>query len=50
MNTAQVEANDIVRRLLEARFTVWKRKKDRQLDKRNKAKEKKIKEWVSVMQ
>ncbi|CAI8010883.1 Adenylate kinase 9 [Geodia barretti] len=41
----QVEANDIVRRLLEARFTVWKRKKDRQLDKRNKAKEKKIKEW-----
>ena len=38
---------DVVQRLLEGRFSVWKRKKEGRLDKRAKAKEKKIKEWVS---
>ena len=42
----QVEAEDVVRRLLAGRFSVWKGKKERRLDKRAKAKENKIKEWV----
>ena len=43
----QVEAVDVVQRLLEGRFSVWKRKKERRLEKRATAKEKRIKEWVS---
>ena len=44
----QVEALDIIMRLLEQRFSVWKRKKERRLEKRAKVKEKKIKEWVRL--
>lgn len=42
----QVEVVDVIKRLLGGRFTVWKRKKERRLEKRAIAKEKKIKEWV----
>lgn len=45
----QVEVVDIIKRLLGGRFTVWKRKKERRLEKRAKAKEKKIKEWVNFV-
>lgn len=45
----QVEVVDVIKRLLGGRFTVWKRKKERRLEKRAKAKEKKIKEWVKFM-
>ena len=38
---------DVVQRLFEGRFSVWKRKKERRLEERAKAKEQKIKEWVS---
>ena len=40
---------NVVQRLLEGRFSVWKCKKERRLEKRAKAKEKRIKEWVNIV-
>lgn len=41
-------AGDIVKRLLDGRFSVWKRKKERRLHKRSQAREKRVREWVST--
>ena len=45
MNT-QVEEGDVVGRLLPGRVEVWKRKRDRRVEKRTRAREKQLKEWV----
>ena len=44
----QLEEGDVVRRLLPGKMEVWRRKRDRRVEKRTLAKEKKLKEWVSV--
>ena len=43
----QLEEGDVVRRLLPGKMKVWRRKRDRRVEKRTLAKEKKLKEWVS---
>ena len=41
------EAVSVVGRLLPGRMEVWRRKRDRRLEKKARAKEKMMKEWVS---
>ena len=45
----QVEESDVLKRLLPGKMEVWKRKRDKRLERKRKAKEKKVNEWVSVI-
>ena len=44
----QLEEKEVLRRLLPQRFKIWKKKKDQRLGKKAKAREEKLKAWVSL--
>ena len=45
----QVEEDDIVKRLLPGKMDIWRRKRDRKVERRTLAREKKLREWVSAV-